>query len=76
MEEANAPRVVRYDGGQLRDVPVEQVPGNYLAYYENVAAALRGEAPLAVLPENVLESIRLIVAAARSAETRQAVAHQ
>lgn len=73
MDPENTPRVVRSEGGSLRDVPLEQVPGNYLDYYENVAAAIRGEAPLAVQPENVLLSIRLIDAAFRSAKLGQAV---
>ncbi|HEV2122270.1 MAG TPA: Gfo/Idh/MocA family oxidoreductase [Chloroflexota bacterium] len=73
MDPEHAPRLVRYADGQVRDVPVEQVPGNYLAYYENVAAALRGEAELAVKPENVLHSIRLIEAAAQSAESGSTV---
>jgi scyllo-inositol 2-dehydrogenase (NADP+) len=73
MDAEHAPRVVRYENGQLREVPVEQVPGNYLAYYENVAAALRGEAELAVKPADVLQSIRLLLAAVRSADTGEAV---
>ncbi|HXI18768.1 MAG TPA: Gfo/Idh/MocA family oxidoreductase, partial [Chloroflexota bacterium] len=59
--------------GQLKDVQVEQVPGNYLAYYANVRDALRGEADLAVKPENVLHSIRIIENVFRSAETRQVI---
>lgn len=66
MDAAHTPRLVRFEAGGLRDVPVEQVPGNYLAYYENVVAALRGEAPLAVEPSNVLHSVRLITAALES----------
>lgn len=73
MDAENAPRVVRYVDGQTRDVPVEQVPGNYLAYYENVAAAVRGEAPLAVEPVAVLQSIRLLTAALQSAASGQVV---
>ncbi len=73
MDPENAPRAVRYQDGQVRDVPVEQVPGNYLAYYENVAAALRGRAPLAVRPEDVLDSIRLLTAAIESAQSRHSV---
>jgi predicted dehydrogenase len=65
--------VVRHENGELREVPVEQVPGNYLAYYQNVAAALRGEAPLAVLPEDVLDSVRLLAAAIRAADARRSV---
>jgi scyllo-inositol 2-dehydrogenase (NADP+) len=73
MDPENAPRVSRYVEGHLREVPVEQVPGNYPAYYANVLAALRGEADLAVKPENVLHSLRLVEAAAKSAETGQVV---
>lgn len=69
MDPEHAPRVVRYDGGKVQDVPVEQVPGNYLEYYANVAAAIRGEVPLAVEPRDVLDSIKLLLAAVRSAET-------
>ncbi|MGH2367636.1 MAG: Gfo/Idh/MocA family protein, partial [Chloroflexota bacterium] len=73
MDPEHAPRLVRFEAGQARDVPVEQVPGNYLAYYENVAAAIRGEASLAVEPSNVLQSIRLLTAAIQSAETGQTI---
>jgi scyllo-inositol 2-dehydrogenase (NADP+) len=73
MDPEHAPRVVRYENGELREVPVEQVPGDYLAYYQNVAAALRGEAPLAVRPEDVLDSVRLLAAAIRSADTKRSV---
>jgi predicted dehydrogenase len=69
MDAENAPRVVRWEDGALRDVPVQQVPGNYLEYYANVAAAIRRETPLAVDPAEVLQSIRLLLAAVRAAET-------
>jgi predicted dehydrogenase len=69
MDAEHAPRVVRWENGALRDVPVQQVPGNYLEYYANVAAAIRGAAPLAVDPAEVLQSIRLLLAAVRAAET-------
>jgi scyllo-inositol 2-dehydrogenase (NADP+) len=73
MEGESAPRLVRYEGGEVRDVPLESVPGNYLAYYENVLGAIRGEVALAVEPGDVLQSIRLLMAAIRSAETGQTV---
>jgi len=76
MEAANAPRVVRYVEGEVRDVAVEQVPGDYTRYYESVGAAIRGEAPPAVDPEDVLHSIRLLLTALRSAETGAAVQEQ
>jgi scyllo-inositol 2-dehydrogenase (NADP+) len=73
MDAENAPRVARLVDGQVRDVAVEQVPGNYLAYYENVAAALRDEAPLAVTPEGVLDSLRILEDVLRSAESGNVV---
>lgn len=69
----SAPQMRVLQDGELRDVPVEIVPGNYLEFYRNIVAAIRGEAELAVQPENVLESVRLILAAAESARTGQIV---
>jgi len=69
MDPQSAPRLTRYVDGKAQDVECEQVPGNYLAFYENVRDALRGEAELAVQPENVLESIRLLELAVKSAQT-------
>jgi hypothetical protein len=68
MDAEHAPKVVRYLEGEVRQVEVEQVPGDYGEYYRNVEAAIRGAAPLAVEPENVLHSIRLLLAAFRAAE--------
>jgi predicted dehydrogenase len=68
MDAEYAPKVVRYLEGEVREVEVEQVPGDYGEYYRNVGAAIRGESSLAVEPENVLHSIRLLLAAFRSAE--------
>ena len=76
MDAENAPRVTRHVDGALREVEIEQVPGNYLEYYANVRDAIRESAPLAVEPENVLESIRLIELAFRSAQTGLVVTHE
>lgn len=76
MAEGDEPRLVRYEEGKLVDVPVEQVPGNYLEFYANVRDAIRGEAELAVKPENVLHSIRLVEMAAKSAQTGLVVAYE
>jgi hypothetical protein len=73
MDPENAPRRVRSVDGQLKDVEIEQVPGNYPAFYANVRDALRGEAELAVQPENVLHSIRLIELAFTSAQRNMVV---
>jgi scyllo-inositol 2-dehydrogenase (NADP+) len=73
MDPENAPRLVRDVNGTMQDVPIEGKSGNYLAYYENVAAAILGEAPLAVTGRSVLPSIRIIDAALRSAATGSVV---
>jgi scyllo-inositol 2-dehydrogenase (NADP+) len=52
------------------DVPgaeLEILPGDYLAYYKNIAAALLEGAPLEVTPESVLDSLRLLEAIVASA---------
>ncbi len=64
---ANAPRVVLTDGAARREMFPPVIPGNYPAYYANLREALHGRAPLAVRPEEVLASVRLIEAAAESA---------
>ena len=69
MDPEHAPRLTRYVDGAPKEVALEQVPGNYLAYYENVRDAIRESAELAVRPENVLESIRLIEMTFKSAQT-------
>jgi scyllo-inositol 2-dehydrogenase (NADP+) len=72
----SAPRLVQRAGPDAteREVPVEVLPGSYLEYYASLVKTLRGEAPLAVEPESVLRSVRLIEAVVESAQ-RDAVVH-
>lgn len=52
---------------------LEAIPGDYLAYYENIAAALlRGE-PLAVTAESARDGLAVIQAAVDSAATGQVI---
>ena len=60
------------DGGQKR-LTVPSVAGRWRCYYENVAAALLGEAELAVTPQSVLSVVRVLDAAALSAARGEAV---
>ncbi len=53
-----------HDGKTETAIPTE--PGRWRCYYENVAAALVGKAPLAVTPESVRRSIALLDAAFES----------
>jgi predicted dehydrogenase len=43
-----------------RELSIETLPGNYAAFYENVRDAIRGEAPLAVTPEQARRTIEII----------------
>jgi oxidoreductase, NAD-binding len=52
--------------GDARTVP--PVRGDFAAYYRNVAAALRGEAPLAVTAEDALRVIYLTELAQQSSD--------
>ena len=52
---------------------LEAVPGDYLAFYENIAGVLlRGE-PLAVTAESARDALAVIEAAAESAASGQVV---
>ena len=53
------------DGLHVRG-KVETLPGAYLTYYQNVAAAIRGEAALVVKPEEARNTIHLIELARKS----------
>lgn len=52
---------------------VETIPGNYLAYYNNVYDAIRNNAPLAVKAEESRDVIRLIEACIESNARRSAI---
>jgi len=52
---------------------VETLPGNYLAYYNNVYEAIRNKGTLAVRPEESRDVIRLIEACIASNSQRKAI---
>lgn len=52
---------------------IETLPGNYLAFYNNVFEAIRNQADLCVKPEESRDVIRLIEACAESNTSRAAV---
>jgi scyllo-inositol 2-dehydrogenase (NADP+) len=52
---------------------VETLPGNYLAYYDNVFEAIRLNKPLAVKPEQARDVIRLIEATIASSLSKSAI---
>jgi predicted dehydrogenase len=53
---------------------IETQPGSYLAFYENIFQAITAGAPLAVLPEQAMQVIRIIEAAIESNQLGQTVA--
>ena len=53
---------------------VETVPGNYVAFYENLAQAMRGEASLMVKPEEALMTIRILEACLESNRLQKTIA--
>ncbi len=58
--------------GNARAVP--SLRGDFAAYYRNVAAALRGEAPLAVTAEDALRVVYLLELAQQSSDCGQRLA--
>jgi len=53
--------------GQPAEIAIETVPGGYMRYYENIADALAGWAPLAVTATQGRDVVRVIEAARQSA---------
>jgi predicted dehydrogenase len=58
-------------GGDARPVPTE--PGDYRALYEQLGAALRGEAPNPVDPMDAVRALEVIEAAQKSAREQRVV---
>lgn len=59
--------------GKVIEGSYESVPGNYLAYYDNIYEVLREGKPLAVKAEEARDVIRLIELCRESSEGRRAV---
>ena len=53
--------------------PEPSLPGDWAAFYRDVARAVRGEGPVPVEPEDAVAVLRVLEAARRSAETGQTV---
>jgi predicted dehydrogenase len=53
--------------------PLDVLPGDYRVFYENVAEAIAGRAPLAVTPESCRDVLRVYEAAFESARRNQVV---
>ena len=66
-EQIAAHRVIATTHRGEKSVELETVPGRWRCYYENVAEALLGRAPLAVTAESVRRVMEIIDAARRSA---------
>ncbi len=53
--------------------PVKTQPGRWRNYYENIAAAINGTAPLAVSMDSVRKAMAVLTAGIESAETGNVV---
>lgn len=60
--------------GKARSTPVKNLPSDWRAFYQNVAAVLAGRNPPAVQPRETLRLMRLLDAIRRSAATGKVVA--
>jgi scyllo-inositol 2-dehydrogenase (NADP+) len=72
-DRGNWPRLVREAAGRSAETVFDGVPGRWRSFYENVAAAIRGEEPLAVTPDSVRRVMRVFDAAKASAASGEAV---
>ena len=62
------PKVITEVGDEVKEITLEYIPGNWKAYYQNIADVLNKGAELAVKPEEIRENMRLIDAVIESAE--------
>tara|TARA_B100000809_G_scaffold174168_1_gene171424 strand:- start:19 stop:1077 length:1059 start_codon:yes stop_codon:yes gene_type:complete len=72
-ERDNWPRLRRELAGRSTETVFDGVPGRWRSFYENVAAAIRGEAELAVTPASVRAVMGVFDAARESARSGQAI---
>jgi predicted dehydrogenase len=69
----NRAKVITEINGEVKEMTLETIPGNWKAYYQNISDVLNKGAELAVKPEEVRENMRLIDAVIESAETGASV---
>jgi scyllo-inositol 2-dehydrogenase (NADP+) len=62
------PKVITEIDGEVKEMSLEYIPGNWKAYYQNIADVINKGAELAVKPEEARENMRLIDAIIESAE--------
>lgn len=66
-------KVITEVNGEVKEMTLETIPGNWKAYYQNISDVLNKGAELAVKPAEVRENMRLIDAIVKSAETGASV---
>lgn len=62
------PKVTTEVDGEVKEITLEYITGNWKAYYQNISDVLNKGAELVVKPEEVRENMRLIDAIMESAE--------
>lgn len=73
LDRANWPRVHRELAGRAAETVIDGVPGRWRSFYENVAAAIRGQQTLSVTPQSVRVVMAVLDAARASAESGSAI---
>lgn len=73
LDSQDKARVKTEVAGLTAEMTVPSAGGDWRDSYQNLAAALRGEAPLAVLPKEVRDNVRVMEAAFQSAESGEDV---
>jgi len=66
-------KVITEVNGEVKEMTLDTIPGNWKAYYQNISDVLNKGAELAVKPAEVRENMRLIDAIVESAETGASV---
>jgi len=69
----NRAKVVTEVNGEVKEIILDTIQGNWKGYYQNISDVLNKGAELAVKPEEVRENMRLIDAVIKSAETGASV---
>lgn len=72
-DRGNWPRLHRELAGRSSETVFDAVPGRWRSFYENVGAAIRGQADLAVTPQSARQVMGVLDAARESVRSGQAI---
>lgn len=66
--------LTKESGGKRSEERIETIPGNYIAFYDNISSTLSTNSPLAVTAEDGRNVVRVIEAAKRSSIENRGIA--